>query len=126
MSTVSTEVANFVSLIEARGPWVIVAEEVMDLRNLDRPNNIFVLQLLNGGGSGPGGRRAAKVYHYAIGKGECVKVADYEDELRLEELELPPRTRALSIILPNGETKSASGVIDKELVAYYRTILERA
>src|ERR1700704_2919068 len=102
MFTISEEVADFLALIETEGPWFIVAEDAVDLRNLNLPNNIFVLQLSNAP-MAVGGGRVVKAYHYAIGKGECVRVAKYEDELRLEGLEVPSWKAALAIILPDGK-----------------------
>ncbi|MDA4117961.1 MAG: hypothetical protein OK455_06410 [Thaumarchaeota archaeon] len=132
MSTISTEVADFVAFLETKGRRVFVAEDVIDLSNLDRSNNIFVLQMPGGStaaggrGGGFGERRVVKVYHYALGKGTCMKVAEYEDELRLEALDLPYHATAFPIILPDGKEKLVSGVVDRELVGSYRNILEQA
>ncbi len=131
MSTTSLEVADFVSFIETIGRRLYVADDAIDLRNLEKENNVYVLELADGppnGGARGGGRerKVTKAHHYLLGKGNCMKVAEFEDEIRLEALQLPTRARAFPITLPDGREKVASGVADMELVASYRTILEKS
>ena len=121
---------EFIRLIESKGRRVFVSEEMIDLGKLDLPNDIFILQLPDGStaaggrGGGFGERRVIKAYHYKCGQGECLKVAETEDEERLESLDLPYHATAFPIMLPGEKEKLVSGVADKELVVSYRTILE--
>ena len=108
-----------------------MADDLIDLRRLDGPNNIFVLQLPDGStaaggrGGGLGERRVIKAYYYRCGRGECLKVGEYEDEEMLQSLDLPYHAPAFPVILPDGKEKLVSGVADKELSSSYQTILTR-
>ncbi len=131
MSATPSGVAEFVSFIETKGRRVFVTEDEVDLRRLDRPNNIYVLQLpdastaAGGRGGGFGERRVVKVYHYVCGQGDCRKIGEFEDEERIENLDLPYHATAFPIILPEGKEKLVTGVVDRELVKSYATTLGR-
>lgn len=120
---------EFISLLESKGRRVLVTEELVDLRRLDAPNTIYVLQLPDGStaaggrGGGFGERRIVKVYQYASGNGECKKVNEFEDEERLESLDLPYHATAFPVLLPDGREKLVSGVADPALVSAYRQAL---
>jgi hypothetical protein len=120
---------EFIALIQSPGRRVIVTEHVIDLRNLDEPNEIYVLQLPDGSsaaggrGGGFGERHVVKAYHFKCGKGDCMKVGEFEDAENLEALELPYHATAFPITLPDGNEKLASGVTDKELTTSYREVL---
>jgi hypothetical protein len=121
MPAVPPGVSEFITFIETKGRRVFVTEEVVDLRAL--------LQLPDGStaaggrGGGFGERRIIKVYHYSSGEGGCRKVAEFEDEEKLESLDLPYHATAFPIILPDGKEKLVSGVVDKELAGSYRAAL---
>ena len=106
-----------------------MTERPIDLRRLDEPNTVFVLQLPEGfstaAGSrgGFGERRILKVYQYLCGQGGCRKVNEFEDQEITEMLDLPYHAAAFPIILPDGKEKLVSGVADMELVAAYRRAL---
>jgi hypothetical protein len=129
MSNIPPGAEDFIELIGTKGRRVLVAEDLIDLRKLDGPNDIFVLQLPDGStaaggrGGGLGERRVVKAYHYRCGQGECLKVGEYEDDERLESLDLPYHATAFPVILPDGKERLVSGVADKELAASYKTIL---
>jgi hypothetical protein len=116
MPAVPPGVSEFITFIETKGRRVFVTEEVVDLRALDKPNNIYALQLPDGStaaggrGGGFGERRIIKVYHYSSGEGGCRKVAEFEDEEKLESLDLPYHATAFPIILPDGKEKLVSGL----------------
>ncbi len=121
---------EFVNLIESKMRCVYVTERPIDLRKLDVPNTIFVLQLPEGfstaagsRGGGLGDRRILKVYQYLSGQGVCRKVNEFEDREVTEMLDLPYHAAAFPIILPDGKEKLVSGVADMELVAAYRRAL---
>jgi len=117
---------EFIALIESNGRRVLVAERLIDLRKLDQPNEIYVLQLpdsstaAGGRGGGFGERHVIKAFHFRCGKGVCMKVAEFDDAENLEALDLPYHATAFPIILPDGKEKLVSGVADKELVFSYR------
>ena len=105
---------------------VYVTERPIDLKKLDEPNTIFVLQLPEGfstatgsSGGGSGDRHILKVYQYMCGQGDCRKVNEFEDKEVTEMLDLPYHAAAFPIILPDGKEKLVSGVADLELVAAY-------
>jgi hypothetical protein len=129
MSATPSGVAEFISFIESKGRRVFVTEDVVDLRMLDKSNNIYALQMPDGStaaggrGGGFGERRVIKAYVYSTGQGDCKKVAELEDEEKLENLDLPYHATAFPIILPDGKEKLVSGVVDKELVGSYRAVL---
>ena len=120
---------EFVALIESMGRRVFVTNELIDLGKLDRPNEIYVLQMLSvstaagGRGGGMGDRRVVKVYHFSCRNGECKKVGEVEDEVKIESLDLPYHATAFPILMPDGKEKLVSGVADKDLVDSYRRAL---
>jgi hypothetical protein len=121
---------DFVSLIESTMRCVYVTERPIDLRKLDGPNTIFVLQLPEGfstavgsRGGGFGERRILRVYQYLSGRGDCRMINEFEDQEVIERLDLPYHAAAFPILLPEGKEKLVSGVADVELVAAYRRAL---
>jgi hypothetical protein len=124
------DLQEFVSLIESRMRCVYVTERPINLRSLDEPNTIFVLQLPEGfstaagsRGGGFGDRRILKVYQYLCSQGDCKKVNEFADQETTETLDLPYHAAAFPIILPDGREKLVSGVADRDLVAAYRRTL---
>jgi hypothetical protein len=121
--------AEFIEFLESKGRRVFVTSEVIDLGKLQGHNDIYILQLTDsstaagGRGGGLGERRVVKAYHYSCGEGECIKVAEFDDEERLESLDLPYHATAFPILLPDGKEKLVTGVVDKDLVASYKTTL---
>jgi hypothetical protein len=120
---------DFIALIESMGRRVFVTDDLVDLRQLDQPNEIYVLQMLSvstaagGRGGGMGDRKVVKVYHFSCGHGECKKVGEVEDEGKIESLDLPYHATAFPILLPDGREKLVSGVTDKSLTASYLAAL---
>ena len=120
---------EFIALIESMSRRVFVTEDLIDLRKLDQPNEIYVLQMLSqstaagGRGGGMGDRKVVKVYHFSCGHGECRKVGETEDEGKIESLDLPYHATAFPIFLPDGKEKLVSGVADKELTGSYARAL---
>lgn len=120
---------ELIALIESRGRRVLVTEDMVDLGRLDRPNEIYILQMpdastaAGGRGGGFGERRVVKVYHYSCGHGECKKTGEFEDEEKIENLDLPYHATAFPVLLPGGKEKLLSGVVDKQLAATYRAAL---
>lgn len=105
-------------LVEDPGRHIFVAKEPVDFRNLENPNEVYVLEF-------PVQRRgrAVKAYHYRCGAGECVKVGEVEDPERLESLELPDRV-TISMVLPDGTQKLVPGIANGDLVRDYSAILD--
>ncbi len=120
---------ELVALLESMGRRVLVTEELVDLDRLDRPNEIYVLEMQSsstaagGRGGGMGDRRVVKVYHYACGRGECRKVGESEDAEKIEGLDLPYHATAFPVVMPGGGERLATGVVDRELAASYRATL---
>lgn len=118
---------QFVELLGDAGRHIFVTQDRLDLRSLEKPNEVYVLELPNGSSSaqrGAGGvPRVVKAYHYRCGSGECIKVDETEDEERLENLDLPDHA-TISIVLPDGRERLVPGIADKELVRSYSEILD--
>jgi hypothetical protein len=51
-------------------------------------------------------------------------VGEFEDEERIETLDLPYHATAFPILLPGGKEKLVSGVVDKELAGSYARALQ--
>lgn len=122
---------EFAALVESMGRRVLVTEDRVNLGKLDRPNEIWVLEMpsastaAGGRGGGLGERRVVKVYHFSCGNGECKKVGEFEDEEKIGTLDLPYHATAFPILLAGGKAKLVSGVVDKELAASYHRALEQ-
>src|ERR1700686_5387069 len=129
MSNTPPGADEFIALVESMGRRVFVTDDLIDLRKLDQPNEIYVLQMLSastaagGRGGGMGDRKVVKVYHYSCGSGECKRGSETEDEGKIESLDLPYHATAFPILLPDGKEKLVSGVTDRALVASYRAAL---
>ncbi len=108
-----------------RGRRVYVTEKPIDLRNLSESNAIFILQLpdnstaAGGRGGGLGERSIVKMYRFQYANGECEKLPDVEDD-RLDNLDLPYHATAMAVVLPDGNEKLVSGVVDPDLASSYR------
>ncbi len=121
---------EFVSLVESRMRCVYLSERPIDLRQLDVPNTIFVIQLPEGFSTALGSRGGGfsdmhilRVFQYLCGQGDCRKVNQFEDREMTDRLDLPYHAAAFPIVLPDGREKLVSGVADPELVAAYRRVL---
>jgi len=130
MSTTPPGAADFANYVQSMGRRVYVTSELIDLRKLDKANEIYVLQMpdsstaAGGRGGGFGERKVVKVIHFRCGAGEVLQVAEIEDEERIEALDLPLHATAFPIMMPDGTEKLVSGVVDKELVRSYAQTLE--
>ncbi len=88
---------------------------MIDFSKLDVLNNIYILQLpdnstaAGGRGGGLGERRIVKVHHYRCGSGTCEKLAEIEDEAKLDSLDLPYHATAMPVVLPDGKEALVSG-----------------
>jgi hypothetical protein len=116
-------------LIQTKGRRVYVAEQLIDLSNLEVENVIYILQLPDGStaaggrGGGLGERRIVKVYHYRCGKDACDKMSETEDDSKLDSLDLPYHATSMPIKLPDGKEVLVSGVVDPTFVSSYEQIL---
>jgi hypothetical protein len=121
---------DLLQLIGSTGRRVYVTERPIDLRDLSKTNTIFVLQLpgdstaAGGRGGGLGERRIVKMYHYQYENGLCERREDIEDDAKLDSLDLPYHATAMAVILPDGEEKLVSGVVDPDFVSSYRQALQ--
>jgi len=120
---------DFLELVNARGRKVYVAEKLINLVDLDVSNSIYILQLPDGStaaggrGGGFGERRIVKAYHFECGGGSCTKIGEFEDEERLNSLDLPYHATAMPILDPQGNEKLVSGVVDPQFTESYRLAL---
>ncbi len=125
----SDGLADLLELVNGKGRRVYVAERLIDLKDLAVANNIYILQLPDGStaaggrGGGLGERRIVKVYHFACGSGTCTKLGEFEDDERLDSLDLPYHATAMPVLDPQGKEKLVSGVVDPQFVESYRAVL---
>lgn len=121
--------SELLSLVANKGRRVYVVEKQVDLRDLETQNTIFVLQLPEGStaaggrGGGLGERRIIRLYQFECGGGRCTKVAEVEDDGRLDLLDLPYHATAMPILDGEGSEMLVSGVVDPGFVASYRQTL---
>jgi hypothetical protein len=121
--------SDLLEIVNGKGRRVYVAEKPINLGDLAVPNNIYILQLPDGStaaggrGGGFGERRIVKVYHFECGGGSCRKVGEFEDDERLDSLDLPYHATAMPILDPQGAEKLVSGVVDGQFAESYRLAL---
>lgn len=121
--------SEFLELVGSPGRRVYVAENQIDLSYLDKPNDIYILQLPDGStaaggrGGGFGERRIVKLYHFRIADGVCTKVATVEEDEKLDALDLPYHATAMPILDPQGKEKLVSGVVDPPFAQEYARVL---
>ncbi|MGA2199780.1 MAG: hypothetical protein ABSG45_07565 [Nitrososphaerales archaeon] len=120
---------ELLELVSGRGRRVYVAEKPIDLRDLKTRNTIYILQLPEGStaaggrGGGFGERRVVRLYQYECGDGLCNKVGEVEDDVKLDQLDLPYHATAMPVLDTEGKERLVSGVIDPSFVASYRQAL---
>jgi hypothetical protein len=120
---------DLLALLTSKGRRVYVAEKPVDLRDLNAPNTVYVLQLPDGStaaggrGGGFGERRIIRLYHFEYGAGSCTKIGEVEDDSKLDLLDLPYHATAMSVLDTEGTERLVSGVIDPSFVASYRQAL---
>lgn len=120
---------EFRELVNARGRKVFVASRPIDLRAASTPNDVFILQLPDGStaaggrGGGFGERRIVRVYHFEFGPDGCRKVSEVEDDVKLDQLDLPYHATAMPIMDEQGNEILVSGVIDPPFAESYRSTL---
>jgi hypothetical protein len=120
---------ELLGLLASKGRRVYVAEKPVDLRDLNTPNTIYILQLPDGStaaggrGGGFGERRIIRLYQFECGAGTCTKIGEEEDDGKLDLLDLPYHATAMPILDAEGNEKLVSGVIDPSFVSSYRQAL---
>ncbi len=116
-------------LLGEKGRRILVAENPVDLKQLNGSNSIFVLQLPEGGNSaggragGFGMRKIEKLYAFHVENGACRKLFEVDSPDKLDRFELPYHAAGTPVILPDGTEKVISGVIDPEFVAGYKQLI---
>jgi len=120
---------EFLDLVGARGRRGYVTEKPIDLRDLATPNTVYVLQLPDGStaaggrGGGFGERRIVRLYHFECREGTYAKVAEVDDDAKLDSLDLPYHATAMPILDTEGRERLVSGVVDPSFVESYRQVL---
>ena len=112
-----------------KGRKILVAENPVDLQNLQSENSVYILQLPEAGSAaggragGFGERRLEKLYAFHYEKGACYKLFEVDSPDKLERFDLPYHAAGTSVILPDGTEHVISGVIDPEFVESYRRVI---
>jgi hypothetical protein len=113
-------------LASERSRRIFVAESNIDLRESQRTNSVYVLQLPTSAPGAAGGRiggigerRVEKLYCFRQEDGKWIKVYETDDPGKLERFELPYHAAGLSVVLPNGSERVVSGVVDTEFIRTY-------
>ena len=120
---------ELLELVNGKGRRVYVAEKLINLSDLDTSNNIYVLQLPDGStaaggrGGGFGERRIVKAYHFQCEGGSCEKIGEFEDDEKLDALDLPYHATAMPVLDSEGKEKLVSGVVDPPLAESYKKAL---
>lgn len=116
-------VREFSELVEQEGERAFVAEHPIDLRRLDLPNEVYVVEFSEPASGGGRPRPPSRALHYRCGTGALVKVAEYDDREHLESLDLPPSSSVIHVALKDGREVPVRGVVDKELVSSFHEYL---
>lgn len=91
-------------------------------------NEVFVLMVEESRGSaggraaGSGHRKIGKVYGFAC-DGKCAKFFETDDPQKVEMFDIPYSAVAMDIRLSGGQPYVVQGVVDSDLVASYRAII---
>ena len=123
--------AELLELVKGKGRMVYVTEKPVDLRDLNTPNTIYILQLPEGSraaggrGGGFGERRIIKLFQFRLGGGTCTKVGETEDDAKLDLLDLPYHATAMPVLDVDGGERLVTGVIDPSFVSGYASALEQ-
>ncbi len=124
-----TPLEELTRLVVEKGRKILVAENPVDLQNLQGGNSVYILQLPEGstaaGGraGGFGERRLEKLYAFHYENGACFKLFEVDAPEKLERFDLPYHAAGTPIILPDGTEHVMSGVIDPEFVESYKKIV---
>ncbi|MDG6914350.1 MAG: hypothetical protein JRN58_00995 [Nitrososphaerota archaeon] len=121
--TSSRLVKEFSELVEGEGERVFVAEHPIDLRRLDRQNDVYVVELSRKASSGGAPPSPSKAYQFKCGTGALVKVAEYDDREDLESLDLPSSSSLVHVVLEDGRDAVVRGVVDKQLTFSFHEYL---
>lgn len=119
---------DLAGLLQSGIRFVLVAQKPIDLGRLGETNSIFVLELPEGIRTAMGSRRAAgrsllKVYWFDCGGMQCKRVGEFDDDERLDRLDLPYHATALGVVMPDGTERLFAGVVDEELASAYAKVL---
>jgi hypothetical protein len=121
-----TPLDELLFVINEKNRRIFVAENPIDLTVVNGNNHVYVLDLPGASSGSAGGRiggigerRIVRVICFREQDGKWTKESKWEDQARLEDMELPYHAAGLSVLLPDGTEKVVSGVIDEELVRQY-------
>ena len=124
-----TPLEELTSLVIEKGRKILVAENPVDLQNLQVENSVYILQLPEAGSAaggragGFGERRLERLYAFHYEKGACFKLFEVDNPEKLERYDLPYHAAGTPIILPDGSEHVISGVIDPEFVESYKRVV---
>lgn len=124
-----TPLEELTSLVIEKGRKILVAENPVDLQNLQLENSVYILQLPEAGSAaggragGFGERRLERLYAFHYEKGACFKLFEVDNPEKLEKYDLPYHAAGTPVVLPDGSEHVISGVIDPEFVESYKRIV---
>jgi hypothetical protein len=124
-----TPLEELTNLVLEKGRKILVAQNPVDLQDLQTENSVYILQLPESGSAaggragGFGERRLEKLYAFHYENGACFKLFEVDNPEKLERFELPYHAAGTPVILPDGSEHVMSGVIDPEFVESYKRIV---
>lgn len=124
-----TPLEELTQLVVEKGRKILVAQNPVDLQNLQEENSVYILQLPDGSSAaggragGFGERRLEKLYAFHYENGACYKLFEVDSPEKLERFDLPYHATGTAIILPDGSELVMSGVIDPEFVESYKRVI---
>ncbi|MEO9296350.1 MAG: hypothetical protein ABI347_12225 [Nitrososphaera sp.] len=106
---------------------VVAQNDVM----LDSParNEIFILMVEESRGSaggraaGGGHRKITKIYGFVCDAG-CRKIFETDEPQKIEQFDIPYSAVAMDIKLSNGAPYVVQGIVDPEMIAGYKALLQ--
>lgn len=124
-----TPLEELTRLVIEKGRKILVAENPVDLQNLQLENSVYILQLPEAGSAaggragGFGERRLERLYAFHYERGACFKLFEVDNPEKLEKYDLPYHAAGTPVVLPDGSEHVISGVIDPEFVESYKRIV---
>jgi hypothetical protein len=107
---------------------LVVSQNEIYLNSQTR-NEIFILMVEESPGSaggraaGSGHRRVDRIYGFYCDGGKYTKFFETDESAKIEMFDIPYSAVAMDIILSDGQPFVVQGIVDPDLVASYRSVM---